>query len=160
MERKIFRETLTYHMNDSPVIHQIGDVVTIKGNLTMILEIESFILENGVLMVTYIIQNMNKPVGPNEVIPFTPNYSFPVFISFYDKNDETLTNLKAGHTYNHQGYVYKVMEFTEINIEDDSIKVGFTVKPITPIHPEKLKQKRIQYKKEQVQFTVINRQRN
>ena len=160
MTRKIFRETLTYPINEAPVIHQIGDVVTIKGNLTMVLEIESFHLENGILMVTYIIQDMNKPVTSEEMIPFTPHYTFPVFVSLYDKEDKSLNNLKTGHTYNHQGYVYKVMEFTELEIQDKDIKVGFTVKPITPIHPDKLKQKRIQYKKEQVQLTVINRQRN
>lgn len=157
--RKIFRETLTYPINETPVIHQIGDVVTIKGNLTMILEIESFSLKNEILLVTYIIQDMNKPVSPNEVTPFTPTYSFPTFVSIYDKTDESLNQLKPGRTYNHGDYVYKVMEFTHLEIKNDEISVGFTVKPITPIHPDKLKQKRIQYKKEQVQFTVINRQR-
>lgn len=158
--RKIFRETLTYPIKESPVIHQIGDVVTIKGNLTMILEIESFHTENGFLMVTYIIQDMNKPVSPNEVTPFTPTYSFSTFVSIYDKTDESLNQLKPGRTYNHGDYVYKVMEFTHLEMKNDEISVGFTVKPITPIHPDKLKQKRIQYKKEQVQFTVINRQRS
>ncbi|MGG0476081.1 hypothetical protein ABEY96_28270 [Priestia aryabhattai] len=160
MTRKIFRGTIEYNLDKTPKIHAIGDFATINGNLTMILEIESFLLEekSSLLIVTYIVQDMNKPVLPEELIPHTymGTYEHTIFTSLYDKDDVTINNLKVGNTYNHQGYVYKVLEYTHLELVGKELSVGFTVKPISPVLPSKLKQKRLQYKREQVNFVVMD----
>lgn len=160
MTRKIFRGTIEYTLDETPKIHAIGDFATINENLTMILEIESFLLEekSSLLIVTYIVQDMNKSVLPEELIPHTymGTYEHTIFTSLYDKDDVTINNLKVGNTYNHQGYVYKVLEFTHLELAGQELSVGFTVKPISPVLPQKLKQKRLEYKKEQVNFRVLD----
>lgn len=155
--KKIFRGSLMYNLDENPIIRGIGDVVTINEQFTMILEIETIFLKNEVLTVTYIVQDMSKPVTASEILPQSPvGYEQPVFVSIYDRHDETLNDLKVGHTYNHRGCVYKVLEFTHLELNGEELNVGFIVKPISPISPEKLRQKRMEYKKQQVNFTVLN----
>ncbi|MGX9161964.1 hypothetical protein [Priestia megaterium] len=156
MNRKIFRQTVNFDLDQSPKIHQIGDWVNYEGRVTMILEIEEFQMEGDSFLVTYIVQDMERAVSSREVFA-TPSLHEPtIFVSIYDKADKTINQLKAGRTYNHQGCVYKVLEFTHLEFQNDELSVGFTVKPISPIHPSKLKEKRLQYKREQVNFTVLN----
>lgn len=156
MTRKIFRQTVNYDLDQSPKIHQIGDWVNYEERVTMVLEIEEFQMKGGFFLVTYIVQDMEQAVLPHEVFS-TPSFcESTIFVSIYDKADETINQLRAGRTYNHQECVYKILEFTHLEFQDDELSVGFTVKPISPIHPSKLKEKRLQYKREQVNFTVLS----
>lgn len=156
MTRKIFRQTVNFNLNQSPKIHGIGDLMNLEDRVTMILEIEDFQMDDFLFSVTYIVQDMEKDVLSHEVFSTPSYYESTVFVSIYDKTDETINQLKVGRTYNHQGYVYKILEFTHVEFQNDELSIGFSVKPISPIHPKKMKEKRLQYKREQSNFTVLS----
>lgn len=159
MTRKIFRETLKYNLKEDVYIKTIGDVAHIHSHLTLILDIQSFHLEEEQLSVTYIIQDMSKEKNEfsREQVVYRKSNALEeeILSSTYDKGNHKINLVKAGYTYNSKDRVYKILEFKGISFKDQKIEIKFTAKPVYPFHPNTVKQKRIEYKKEQVQLYLL-----
>lgn len=140
--------------------HRIGDVIEVNNTTHLIIGIENFELYSQTLVVHYTTQILEHTDYLLAHAKGNPWRDSEVEVDIqYKFDDERIKNFKLGITTSVKikgvKYMYKLIEYTDIEIVGTDIKISGIMRPLYPINPKEAKAKFRQEKMKKLQLEVF-----
>lgn len=126
--------------------HRIGDTVEVDKRIHLIIGIENFSVHGSTLTIRFTTQVLNHSDYPAMEAQGNPWRDNEVEVEIQHKyNDERVNDFTLGVTYpvERKGikYMYKLLEYTDIEVVGTDIKISGIMRPLYPINPKEAKAK-------------------
>lgn len=137
--------------------YRIGDILEDKGKKWVIIGIQNVSIIYNMLKICYICQDLNAEV----IYPYTwrrkennDEMEFIIRLKMGD-DDRRWENIGFGMLFWHEGMPYRMVDYTDVEIEYTDVLVSVLTRPIRPLSREELRRKRIQEKKKGLNLGVV-----
>ncbi|VXB38519.1 conserved hypothetical protein [Exiguobacterium sp. 8H] len=150
--------------------HRIGDVLHVDGTPALVLGIEQiwFDYRPSRVIVQYTVQHLDVPVPKSHMFPVFPTdrglFELGARVKGnrllertdpWSRKDRPLEHYRPGNVVDFKGRSYKIVEYTDIDLDGTDYIVRFSVRPIRPIRPEEARAKWLEERKARVGLHVL-----
>lgn len=139
--------------------YHIGDIVEVDKRVHLIIGIETFSVYGSTLTIRFTTQVLNHSDYPASHAHGNPWRDNEVEVEIQHKYDDKRVNeFKLGVTYPVKikgvNYMYKLLEYTNIEVIGTDIKISGIMRPLYPINPKEAKAKLRQERIKKLQLEV------
>ncbi|PFR93484.1 hypothetical protein [Priestia megaterium] len=134
---------------------KIGDVFEHKGNNLLVIGIERFEVFFQRMTVWYTCQNLNEIDYVSKRKSYKQGFELEVEVKLKYDDERFKDRLYIGSVHFIRGQNYKLIEYTDLELDGTDIKASFAAKPIHPLDRKEAKAKLINEKKKKLQLELV-----
>ncbi|OMF00265.1 hypothetical protein BK124_11440 [Paenibacillus amylolyticus] len=138
--------------------YKIGDTFEMNGETRLVVGIENFEINHygKQINVRYTCQRLNEldfvsKAKAYQEVPF----GVEIKATLRNKNWDKVSQLNLGTTLMCRGQIYKIMEYTEIGLNETDLYVRFIARPVFPVDRNTAKSKLLNERRKKLKLEII-----
>lgn len=136
--------------------YRIGDVIDVNGESMLILGIEHFEVYSSTIIVHYTCQRLEESDYISKAKAYKEPFSVELEVKIpHSKWRDVLPRIQLGTTHYTRGQMYKITEYTAIQLKSTDLHIDMLARPVHPVDRKEAKAKLFSERRKKLKIEVL-----